>query len=105
MRPTGTPGGEGRVLREKVKPMRVDAAAKPPRLAKHSVMHEVVVSIAEGRIGSQVRDRGVATGGPRGLAKRVGKSNGGGIVAGQVRVSHGLVAVVLEKKRECKYTF
>lgn len=94
---TCAPSREGRVFREKVKPVGVNAASQAPRLAKHCVRHEVMVSIAQGSIGGQVWNWGVPTCGPGSLTEGVWKSNGGGVVAGQVGVSDGLVAVVLEE--------
>lgn len=94
---TCAPSREGRVFREKVKPVGVDAASQAPRLAKHGVWHEVMVSIAQRSIGGQVWNRGVPTCGPGSLTEGVRKSNGGGVVAGQVGVGDGLVAVVLDE--------
>lgn len=75
--------------------MRVNTVTKPSRLAKHGVGHKVVVSIAQRSVGGEVRDGGVSSGGPRGLVEGVGEADGGGVVAGQVGVGHGLVAAVL----------
>lgn len=93
---TRAPSREGRVFREKVKPVGVDAAAQPPRLAKHCVRHEVMVSITQVSVRGEVWNRGVPACRPGSLAERVRKSNGGGVVAGQVGVGDGLVAVVLD---------
>lgn len=93
---TCAPSREGRVFGEKVKPVGIDAASQAPRLAKHCVRHEVMVSITQGSIGGQVWNRGVSTCGPRSFTEGVRKSNGGGVVAGQVGVGDGLVAVVLD---------
>ncbi|TNN73282.1 hypothetical protein EYF80_016445 [Liparis tanakae] len=87
LRTAGAPGGEGRVLGEKVKPVRIDAAAEAARLPEHGVVHEVMVSIAERGVGRQVGDWWVASCRPRSLTERVRKSNGGGIVAGQRRLT------------------
>ena len=78
--------------------MGVDAVAEPPRLTKHSVRHEVVVSIAQGSVRGEVGDGRVSAGGPGGLAEGVRKSNGGSVVAGQIGICHGLVAVVLKQE-------
>lgn len=89
------PSREGGVFGEKVKPVGVDAAPEAAGLPKHRVWHEVMVAIAQGCIGRQVRNRGIPTGGPGGFTQRVWESNGGGIVAGHVGIGDGLVAVVL----------
>ena len=68
-------------------------------------MHEMVVSVAEGGIGCKVGDGGVPSCGPRRLTERVGETNRRGVVAGQVRVGHGLIAVILEKKENRSQQF
>lgn len=80
--------------------MGVDAAAKTPWLSKDGVVHEVVIAIAEGGVGGKIGDGGIPTSRPWGLAQRVGEANGGCIVAGQVGVSHGLIAVVLRNENK-----
>lgn len=65
-------------------------------------MHEVMVSITQGSVRGEVWNRGVPTCGPWSLTKWVRKSNGGGVVAGQVGVGDGLVAVVLEESKSAE---
>ncbi|TNN33746.1 hypothetical protein EYF80_056093 [Liparis tanakae] len=99
LRAAGAPGGEGGVLGEEVEAVGVDAAAQAARLAEHRVRQEVVVAVAQGAVRGEVRDRGVPARGPGGLAERVREPDGGGVVAGQVGVGDGLVAVVLGEVR------
>lgn len=61
LRAAGAPGGEGMVLGEEVETMLVDVVSKSTRLAKHGIVHEMVVSIAQLSIRGEVRDRRIPT--------------------------------------------
>lgn len=62
LRAAGAPSGKGRVLREEIEAMLVDVISQTPWLAKHSIVHEVVVSIAELSIWGEIWDRRIPTG-------------------------------------------
>lgn len=61
LRATGAPGREGMILGEEVKAMLIDVVTKSAWLTEHGIMHEMMVSIAQLSIGSEVRDRRIPT--------------------------------------------
>lgn len=96
---TCSPSWEGRIFREKVKPVLIDIISQTPRLSKNGIVHKMMIPITELSIGGEIRDRRISSCRPWCFTERIGEPNRWWIITGQIRISHWWIATVLLKRK------